>query len=373
MTIAHFSRILQPVSGLMFASSPSASNHLVDASNEGAAFVFDTRTTNTITHLGFRYGARTGTPPTFIIGLEGVSTTTGFPDGTYKTNGGNCSGTFTPPADTSWDGLWQWVALSNTYPPTLTERLALTIRHSSGTVDASNNSSFTTNWSNLAPVLASLPYAVRNTGGTWASQTSAPGFGVRTANERYGAIIPNLYTTRSASTIGHRQAMHVVLPAGFGSTYRVLGIRACASVASALGKAPLAKIWSASSALASKTIDTDQIGSATSGAYRTIETYFDTAVNLNFGTDYYFGFEVADAASAGVLIYGTQYASADDKATDESGAYCSLATYNGSSWTDDNTVRPWMELILDDWTEPSGGGGIIMPARSRVFSPMGSY
>lgn len=359
MTTANLTRILTPITGVGFAGTPSVSNHVVDASTEGVAFVFDAKDTNAITHVGFRYGARTGTPPIFIAGIEGVSVTTGFPDGTYKGGGTPASGTFTPPASTAWDGTWQWVALDNSYTPALGERLCIAIRYSSGTIDGSNNSSFTTNWSSLNPVLASFPYAVRNTGGTWTNQTSAAAFGLRTASSRYGAIIPNLYATRSASTVGHRQAMKVNLPAGFGTTYRVRGVRTTASLALATGKTPLAKIWNAGGAIASKAMDTEQIGSATSGAYRCAECIFDTAVDLNFGTDYYFGFEVADATSAGVLIYGTQFASADDN-TEDGGSYCCLSTYNGSVWTDDTTVRPWMELILDDITEPSGGGGAFI-------------
>lgn len=359
MTAAKLIRILSPHTTLS-TGSPSASSHVVDASNEGVAFAFDAKDANAITHLGFRYGARTGTPPTYIIGLEGISSSTPFPDGTYKGGGTPASGTFTPPSSTAWDGTWQWVVLDNSYTPSLGERLCITIRYSSGTIDGSNNSSFTTNWTGIGPSLACFPYSVRNTSGTWAAQTTATAFGIRTASSRYGVILPNLYTTRSASTVGHRQAMKVNLPAGFGATYRVLGIRSVVSLASTTGKTPLAKIWSAGSALASKAIDTDQVGSPVSGTNRTVECIFDTPIDLNFGTDYYFGFEVADAASAGVLIYGTQFASADDN-TEDGGSYCCLSTYNGSVWTDDTTVRPWMELIVDDWEEPSSSGGLVAP------------
>lgn len=353
------SRFLTPITPMEYQSSPAFSSHVVDASTEGVAFAFDPRSNNAITHLGFRYGARTGTPPTFIIGLETPSTTTGFPDGIYVGGGSPASATFTPPADTSWDGIWQWIALTNSYVPTLgSGRLIGTIRYSSGTIDGSNNSSFTTH---LTPGLVTFPYASRNTSGTWSSSGVAnmPVYGVRTASERYGRIVPNLYTTRTAATIGHRVAMLVNVPGGAGDTFKVAGIRAVASLAATTGKAPLAKIWSASSALASKTMDVDQAGRPTSSAYASVECIFDTSVTLNCGTDYYFGFEVAETTSSGILLYGTQFASADDKATDDGGAICSLATHTGS-WSADATVRPWMELILEDWTEPSGGGGAFI-------------
>lgn len=351
------SRFFAPVPAFNFAGAATFYTHILDAVNDGVAFPFDARTANAITHLGFRYGVRTGAPPAYIIGLEGISATTGWPDGTYKVNGGNCSAIFTPPNDTSWDGTWQWVALANSYTPTLSERLMLTIR-ASGTPDGSNYSTFTTS---LDLYLQIYPYRSHLTGGTWVNQTTgSPVFGVRTASERYGRILPNYYSTRTASTVGHRVAMLVNVPGGAGDTYKVGGFRALASIANAAGKAPLAKIWSASGALASKTMDTDQVGRAASSLNATVECIFDTSVTLNCGTDYYFGFEVADAANGGIALQGTKFASADDKATDDGGAICSLATHTGA-WSVDSTVRPWMELILDDITEPSGGGAIVAP------------
>lgn len=361
MTAASGMRILRPNWGFA-TTTPTLNNHTVDASTEGVAWAFRSKTTDAITHLGYRYGARTGTPPTYIIGLEGASTSTGFPDGTYKTNGGNCSATFTPPADTSIDGKWQWVALSNSYTPSLNELLVSTIRHSSGTIDASNNSSFTTDASNIDSQAIHFPYALRNTSGTWAFRVLSPVFGYRTASGRYGYIIESLYTTRTASTVGHRVAAKVTLPGGFGSTFTVSAMRAAVSIAAATGKAPLAKIWSASSALASVTLDSDQVASSASNAYKTYETGWTTEPTLDFGTSYYFGYEVADATNGGIVMYGTQAAEADDLASEDGGAQVCLSTFDGSSWTDNTLVRPFMELILDDWTEPSasGGGGSVI-------------
>jgi hypothetical protein len=360
MTFANYTRFGQPLT-LNPDTTPSFSNHAIDASNEGVAWAFQAKSTEAITHIGFRYGARAATPPTYIAGIEGLSTATGFPDGTYKGGGSPASGTFTPPASTAWDGTWQWVALANSYTPSsIGEWLCSTIRYSSGTIDGTNNSSFSSQLTNAPKTY--FPYALRNTAGTWAISANAfPVFGIRTANLRYGYIVPNLYSTRTASTVGHRVAMKVNVSSGFGDTYKVIGIRFAGSIASAVGKNPLCKIWSASSALASATLDSDVI--AISTAYRSTEIIFDTSVALSFGTDYYFGFEVADATSGGVILYGTQFASADDKATDDGGNYFSLATYNGSTWTDDATVRPWMELILEDWTEPASSGSIIAPMR----------
>lgn len=366
MTAANGLRALQP-SLLIPSSTPTMSSHTVDASNEGVAFGWQAEYADAITHLGFRYGARTGTPPTYIIGIEGVSASTGQPDGTYKTNGGNCSATFTPPASTAWDGTWQWVALSNTYTPSVGEFLMTTIRYSSGTIDASNFSSFTSHITNSFGY--SWPTAWRNTSGTWAVQSGLPPFGVRTANYRYGYILPNFYSTRSASTVGNRVAAKFSLPSGFGDTYKVIGFRTTASIAQVVGRNPIAGVWSSSSSLATVTLDTDIVAIST---YRPLEIYFTSAPTLSFGTDYYVGFEVADATSAGVILYGTQYADSADGQSTDGGSYCVMSSYNGSSWTDDATVRPWIELIFEDITEPTGSGGALVLPRQH-FHPIGAW
>lgn len=364
MTVANGARFLSPLWG-MPVTTPTVQNHTCDANNDGVGWIFQAQSTAPITHVGFRYGARTGTPPTYIAGLEGIVASTGAPDGTYKTNGGNCSGTFTPPASTAWDGLWQWVALANSYTPTLGERLALTVRYSSGTIDASNFSTLTTHISNLAPARQAHPYALRLTAGTWAKQVVSSIFGLRTASLRYGAILENIYTTTTAATSGHRMAAKIVVPAGFGATYKLAGVRFCGHLVTT-GREVTLKIWnSAGTALSSLTLDTD-IAAGGFSLY-TFEHLFSDSIDLNFGDTYYIGLEVGSPTSA-VAIHGVTYSDAADFADLDGGASMILSNYNGTSWTDSPTIRPLMELILDDWTEPSGGSGaIVIPAAARMI------
>lgn len=345
--------------GLPFFT-PSFAAHTVDATNDGVAFVFQARTADAITHLGFRYGARTGTPPTFIIALESAVASTGAPDGTVLGGGTPASATFTPPADATWDGTWQWVALANSYAPTRGQLLCLTIRYSSGTIDASNLSTFTTDLTNIAEGdNTTLPYATRLTAGSWAKRTAPPCFGVRTASTRYGQIVQSYYNTRSASTVGHRRAMKFQLPSGITTSYTLRGFRLCGSIAGATGKNPVAGLWSAGGVVQNVTLDSDVSGDAASDSYDGRHVYFDESslTSLTPGTDYYVGLEVADAVNGGVLLNGIQFASADDRLSLSLGTSCCLSSYDGSSWTDDATVRPLLELILEDMTASGGGGG----------------
>ena len=350
-------RIGQTVLGLL-SGALTFSNHTVDNSAEGVAWSVQAEETDAITHIGFRYGAGTGTPPTFIIGLESPVTTTGRPDGTYLGGGSPASATFTPPADTSWDGLWQWIALDNAYTPTNRGQfLVPTIRYSSGTIDGSNYSTFTTH--GTGPMGAggqSFPVVWRNTSGTWSGQSTAAFVGLRTASTRYGCAIESYHATRSASTVGHRQALEFSLPSSVCSAFTVRGIRFNGSLASASGKAPVLGLWSAAGVLQDITLDTEFCESPTSTS-RLHEYLFDEATlsTLAPDTTYYCGLEVADVTSAGVLMAGIGVNAADDLLCFPGGTGWRLATHDGSSWTSDTLTRPFTELILGSMTGGSGG------------------
>lgn len=348
--------------------SPSVSSHVLDASNDGIGFMFRAESDDPITHLGFRYGVRTGSgsdsPPTQVCTLEGISATTGMPDGTDVGGGSPTAATFTPPNDTSFDNTFQWIALTNAFTPTVGARYGGTIRYSSGTISGTNNSSWSTDVANIGAGGSHLsPAAFRLTSGTWTRRAAMPLGGVRTASTRYGYLWQDVFLTRSASTVGHRQALKFVLP-GTG-TYKIRGARFTSSLASAAGKNPLFNIWSASAALQSVTLDTDVEPNTTNGNHYVV--WPDALATLTGGTTYYVGLEVADAASAGVLLYGAKLSEADDLLAFAGGTQWHLATFDGSSWTDDQTVRPYMELALEDIAEPSAGGIIIGSRRNTLI------
>lgn len=340
-------------------TTPSFQSHPLDASNDGVGFVFQARDTNAITHIGARYTLRTGTPPTYVATIEGVSAATGLPDGTDVGGGSLTAATFTPPASTAWDATFQWFALTNAFTPTLGAWYSGTIRHSSGTVDASNFSSFTSHMTSFSGAGQSIPYAVRLTAGTWAKQGSSPVFGVRTASSRYGCPVQGFYNTRTASTVGHRVTCKIKIPSGLG-TYKLGAVNFAGSIAAAANKVPILGIWTSSGTIHTTVVDTEQTVNSTT-AYNLYEMIVDEVLTaLDSGTDYYIGLEVADAASAGVLLNGMQLAASDDRDAFEGGVNVCLSTYNGSSWTDDGTVVPFLNATLYDMTPPGSGSGGAM-------------
>jgi hypothetical protein len=333
----------------------SATNHIVDASNEGMAVVFQPFNADPITHLGFRYGSRTGTPPTFSIGLEGVGSG-GLPDGTDLGGGFPTLKTFTPPASTAWDGLWQWVALANSYAPTRGQILAAVIRYASGTIDGSNNSSFTRNIVNMSN-LTGFPYPVTNSGGTWSKVASSPVLGWRTASGRYGFIAEAAYATNTANTAGHRVLMKFRLPSGEAVSYKVAGIAGQIRTGNTGGSCKLILTDSSGTILQETTLTTNQAANTNSLASRILFFGDSSLQSLVYGTDYYVGIEVISGACS---IGGVTLAEAADREAFPNGLNRCLGTSTGGAITDDTLVMPAIELIVDEVTPASGGGGALL-------------
>lgn len=333
----------------------TATSVALDAAADAVAFVFQAKTADAITAGGFRYGVRTGTPPTYSIALEGVGGD-GLPNGTDVGGGSPTLVTFTPPADTSIDGLWQWKNFTNSFTPSVGQLLALVIRYSSGTVDASNNSTITHRFA--TSVSGHFPYALTNTTGTFAKDSNAiiPTFGYKTASTRCGNIIQGSYTG-VVSTSGHRSCMHLTLPSTHGSTQKVKGLVVTLLNGSAGGQTHTLGVWDGSgTALQTLTIDTDQFSTAGGNVAGAILVFSDATLDaLSYGSKYYFGVERGSAGNIG--LRGIQLAEAEDRSAFAMGTIRGLSTWNGSAWSDDDTVLPFVELLLDDITVPSGSGG----------------
>jgi len=103
-------------------------------------------------------------------------------------------------------------------------------------------------------------------------------------------------------------------------------------------------------------VDTDHLG-VNSGT-RVIELFFTTATlaALTFGGEYRLGFEVIGSLAIG--IRGFQLTEANDRLMYPAGTQRGYSSWNGSAWSDDDTVLPFVEWILDDITEPTGGSGL---------------
>lgn len=346
------------------AGALGANTFTISATTSKVAYVFTARESVTITALGFRYGARTGTPPIYQISLQSVDTADANPSGTILGGGTPASATFTPPATTAWNGTWQWITLANSIAITAGTTYAIVIEYSSGTINASNCSSFSTSgffasrWAN--------PYALTNTASVWTVENAANMIllGYQSASRSYGRPLINQSTTSIGSN-GNRSALKFNWPSTWWSTYQVAGIRVYIDTP-ATGLNVKFGIWDGSGVeQTSRTIDSDNLGFLSS-AQRMVEAYFTSLVTLNAGTTYYAGVERVDGA---VLVDWCSVTANGDWSAWPLGSGAVWSDWNGSVWTDIGTQRPMVDLILADITAPAAG----LPPSGTFVRSIGTY
>lgn len=330
--------------GIRFCPAPgnvngfmSFTNIALDGSGDKVAAVFAMPEDATITHVGFRYGARTGTPPTYITGLQGLDGT-GFPDGTYLGGGSPASATFTPPADATWDGTWQWVALANSLAVARGDYICRVIEYSSGTISGANNGSFTRNIGGHGTT--NIPYSVSDVTGSWIKQAYPVG-AIKSASKTYGVPIKAIAAT-TVNTSGNRVSMKFNVPIDMAAQYKVIGLRGRFSLETA-GSCVFG-IWNAAgTAIQTLTHDTDQLTTGT----RWASIYFDEAslTTLTGGVTYHVGLETD---GSDIVLQGFEVESSAEMTAFPGGAAMCYSLWNGSAWSDTDDVKPIMELLIQD-------------------------
>ena len=315
-----------------------------------------------ITQLGFRYSAQTGTPPTYKISVQGV-TTAGIPDGTIKGGGSPASQTFTPPADTTWNNTWRWITLANSYT-SAGEPLAFVIAYDSGTVGAGNNSAINTT---LVSAPWRVPYINSNNNGSRTRSALLPLYGYRTSTEVYGYPVTNFSAASySSDSTPDEYALRFNIPTDFCDTYTVIGLRAYLRIPAA-AKTVNINLYDTDGTTVLQQVawDTDiSTGAATTAM---AEFYFpDNGLStLDAGSTYRIGFQPQDTSTSLGLYTISSTDNASLGYTPFGTAWYLDTRTNAGAWTDNSTVnleRPYMELILGDWNIPaaSAGGGAFV-------------
>lgn len=339
-------------------SEAGFTGQVLDASNDGCGWVYQVLEAGTITHLGFRIGDRSGTPPTYIIGIEGVGAD-GLPDGTYVGGGTPASATFTPPADSTWNATWRWIQLDNSYTVTVGQTICVTIRYSSGTVSGANCQTvfFSTA---LSAQNRGFPSCLTLTAGTWARNNASATYGYRTATRRYGNVAVGAGAEATA-TSGRRVASHFTMPVGATGFYKVRGFRIAANTPAAAATFK-AGLWDASGNVIHEiTCDSDNFTVSNSNDCQFIFT--DASLSaLRPGVKYYFGLE--SISNSSINVRGVSLTEAADREAYPNGLNRGASTWNGSVWTDNNLILPQLMLIIEDSTasvrrlNPNMGGGM---------------
>jgi hypothetical protein len=153
--------------------------------------------------------------------------------------------------------------------------------------------------------------------------------------------------------------MKFSLPSGEGSSYRVAGIRGAVRPSAAGGSYKLVLLDASGTVLQETTFDGDQDASVASISSRELFFNESSLTSLSYGTSYYVGVEHVSGGT-GVYVGGIRVTGADDREAYPGGMSRCLGTSSGGAITDDNTVIPSIDLIIDTITAASGGGGSIV-------------
>lgn len=315
--------------------------------------IFQAPEAATVTKLAFRYASRTGTPPTYKISLQGVDSS-GNPDGTIKGGGTPASKTFTPPADATWNNTWREQTLDNSYACARGEFLAFVIEYSSGTVDGSNNSTFTIT-NSMTPGMG-FPYAIQNDAGSRTRQANVPAFAYLSSSKTYGC--PMVTTLSQSITTTTEAAIKFALTSGIASTFKVVGARFHGSLD--VTQTLTMTLYDGGNAgdttpLQTVTLDTDAARASATNAF--FDLYFDevTLSTLTVGNSYRLSLVVSGGTNS---LNGFGVNAVGDWSAWSGGSMFGLSTRTGGNWTDTTTSRPFIDLILADLTGGSSGSGI---------------
>ena len=362
--------------GLNMSATPTYTNFALDASTDQLEWIFSWPFSGvSVTKVSVRYGARTGTPPTYIISLQGVDTT-GIPDGVIVGGGTPCSTTFTPPASTAWNGLVQTFTFDNAYTPARGDRLALVIAYSTGTISGANNSSVSSTQSGFGSRWA-FPYAIQNNAGTRTRIAAMPAFMLGDPAGTglcYGiAYDANAETTYASDSTPDERAQDFEAP-WFPGNWAVIGVRfVCRTPAAS--KSVLINLYDTdfSTVLQSVTWDGDH-ASAAANATSYVEIFFDeaTLATLTAAGRYRIGFLPQETAANFALAQMGGAALSQFEGlplgfqTFPSGgtALDGFTRTNAGAWSA-ATVRYLVEPIIgsiDTVTAGAGGTRVIGPA-----------
>jgi len=344
-------RLMLPSALVTPRSTPTFTTQILSNSTYKIAIAFIAEDSVTVNALGIRLGAILGTSPTYQIELQGLDGS-GIPDGN-TVSGSNI--TFNPSSSGWAAGTFHWLSIGGA---TLVRGnpYALVVKYSSGTIDTSNNASFTLYQGNAGVESCGLPYALADTGSGYAKSSvlGEPLFGYRTATQTYGNPFQG-YITGGLVNNGNRAALKLTLDSGWGSTYAVRGLFFQYATPAAGGTVK-AGIWSSAGAeIASCTLDSDHAGGTST--VRQMKAFFSAAPTLAFGGTYYFGME--RVATVNPTLKYIEVSDNRDLEAYPFGSGAVLSTWNGTAWTDTNTQLFLVSLILESWTKPASGGGNV--------------
>lgn len=324
----------------------SEHSFLFDMQGAKASWFFHTPERVTITHLGYYHRARVGTPSTFRISLRHV-TSTGYAEDSIL-----ASQTFTPPADSSWNDTFQWLELIAPYNAGRGERLCGVLEWASGYINPSNRIEIYDSLY-LSRDYGFYPY-VLNQRTADERRFDIPIFAYKSSYRTYGWPWKGWYTTawNSPAEVGLR----ILLNKNYGSTYKILGAAIEGAPAGRSARTTEMILYEETPTGPAEvnrvTLDGDIAESL--GSRGSHEFFFDdpTLATLGFGKEYFLVFAPNEGDTDFTLV-GVEVPSSDDLSAFPGAGnfYMVSRTSPTGEFTRHKTIRPQMDLFIDDWSK----------------------
>ena len=304
----------------------------------------------TITDLCYRYGARTGTPPTYVISLQGIGTD-GLKDGTIKSST-NAKITFTPPADTTQNNTVQCKTLTSSYAATRGEFLATSIGYSSGTVDGSNNGTFTYQSQGMRGL--DFPHGITVDAGTPTRRNGLAPYGYKCGSTYYGNLWQSVTLGDfGANSTGDERGNIFTIPSTSCSTFKLDGARFYSHLNAATSTVT-AVVYEGTTVRQTLALDTDFSFNNTQAA-RWLDFTFTENYTFSCGTAYRVVLKPT-ANSPGAGLFYVDFPAAGAMNSLPLGTSMSYTFRTDAGAFDDTTTtrRAQIQLVLSDITAASG-------------------
>lgn len=348
-------------------AAPSFTSFTIDGTTDECGIAFQVEKAMTITQVGIRINTITGTPGELTISLNSLTGTDGFPSATILGGVSPASVAIASPSATFTAGQIYWATLDNAYAATAGEMMAIKADPTAGTWDGSNSIAVTVAVAGFG-ARQGTPYAVQAPAGVYARVAGYPVYGIRSSSDTQGCPMETLNaTTMDSATNPNQAGFAFTLPSGWGDTYKLRGFFMLMSKQAAANQTFDVVLYSSDgiTELQTMTYDSEYYGTGTvNSTYRTCEFFFDetTLSTLSHGTKYY-GFIRPNTAAGDITFNDFSVRQASDMQAFPLGESCFFATKvdTATAPSETTTRRPYVGLIFDDITEPSGGaGGMIV-------------
>lgn len=328
------------------AGAGAVSTRAMNGSGLKTAWIFQPPADITVDTVGIVCSGITGTSPSYKIGLQ-LLTSAGVPDGTYLSSG---NAMHVQQLASGWNAI----TLDATASLTRGVPYALVVEYDSGTINGSNLATLRYGFSSFYPT--GIPYAATHNGASWSKDTGTQAmfYGLGASGVWYER--PTLTTSNVlVNTANHRSALKFTLPSGSGTTFQVLGLRAMTRPCISSTSAYRFGIWNAAGTeLQGCDLDMDHDGQAGNAFFLRKLLFAGALATLNYGTTYYIGFGRTGGVQTG---FDTVSFNASAQRDAVNNGITGMATWDTSTWSDNNTNLPIVaDLILADMTATSGGG-----------------